>query len=175
MKNPRRRFLQQAAGAAVLTAVSQITWAEAFPARPIWLAVPLPPGGAFYGIGGPWADRAVSYTHLDVYKRQLQGHLSAFRQTVRADPSIMMLSLSSLFPAPNLIRHPRKHRRAFPWHFRFTEIVFDCMRASSHIWSGGRKNRPIPGPTERLTSGEARTNDRRAPPDGCLLYTSRCV
>jgi hypothetical protein len=57
MKNPRRRFLQQAAGAAVLTAVSQITWAEAFPARPIWLAVPLPPGGAFYGIGGPWADR----------------------------------------------------------------------------------------------------------------------
>lgn len=57
MKIPRRRFLQQAAGAAVLPAVSQITGVEAFPSRSIRLAVPLPPGGAFGGIGGPWADR----------------------------------------------------------------------------------------------------------------------
>jgi len=57
-----------------------------------------------------------------------QGRLSAFRQTVRADPYHDAFSLSSLFPAPNLSRHPRKHRRAFPPHFLFAETVVECMQ-----------------------------------------------
>jgi tripartite-type tricarboxylate transporter receptor subunit TctC len=46
MKLPRRNFLHLAAGAAALPAVSRIAWAQAYPARPVRLIVPLAPGGA---------------------------------------------------------------------------------------------------------------------------------
>jgi tripartite-type tricarboxylate transporter receptor subunit TctC len=46
MKLPRRQFLHLAAGAAALSTVSRIAWAEAYPARPVRLIVPLAPGGA---------------------------------------------------------------------------------------------------------------------------------
>jgi len=42
----RRRFLQLAAAAAALPAVSRPAWAEAYPARPVHIVVPVPPGGA---------------------------------------------------------------------------------------------------------------------------------
>jgi tripartite-type tricarboxylate transporter receptor subunit TctC len=45
MKLPRRRFLHLAAGAATLPAVSQITWAQAYPTRPITIVVPFATGG----------------------------------------------------------------------------------------------------------------------------------
>src|SRR5215470_9757190 len=60
MKLPRRRFLHLAAGAAALPAVSCIAKAQAYPARPIRLVVPFPPGGAFDFIGRPWADKMKS-------------------------------------------------------------------------------------------------------------------
>jgi tripartite-type tricarboxylate transporter receptor subunit TctC len=46
MKLPRRQFLHLAAGAAALSTVSRIAWAQAYPARPVRLIVPLAPGGA---------------------------------------------------------------------------------------------------------------------------------
>jgi tripartite-type tricarboxylate transporter receptor subunit TctC len=46
MKLPRRRFLHLAAGAAALPALSRVAWAQAYPARPVRLIVPLAPGGA---------------------------------------------------------------------------------------------------------------------------------
>ena len=54
---PRRRFLQFAAGAAVLPAVAPIAIAQTYPSRPIKLVIPFPPGGVNDVIGRPWADR----------------------------------------------------------------------------------------------------------------------
>jgi tripartite-type tricarboxylate transporter receptor subunit TctC len=45
MKLPRRRFLHLAAGAAALPVLPRITWAQAYPARPVRLVVAFPAGG----------------------------------------------------------------------------------------------------------------------------------
>jgi tripartite-type tricarboxylate transporter receptor subunit TctC len=45
MKLPRRKFLQLAAGASVLPAVSRVAWAQAYPSRPVRIIVGFPPGG----------------------------------------------------------------------------------------------------------------------------------
>jgi tripartite-type tricarboxylate transporter receptor subunit TctC len=42
---PRRTFLHLAAGAAVLAALSRMSWAQAYPSRPVRWIVPFPPGG----------------------------------------------------------------------------------------------------------------------------------
>src|SRR5215468_8422904 len=47
MKLPRRQFLHLAAGAAALSALSRIAWAQAYPMRPVRLVVPAPAGGSF--------------------------------------------------------------------------------------------------------------------------------
>src|SRR6185369_3799323 len=58
MKLPhRRQFLSLIAGAAALPAASSIARAQAYPARPIRLVIPFPPGGAYDAVGRPWADR----------------------------------------------------------------------------------------------------------------------
>jgi tripartite-type tricarboxylate transporter receptor subunit TctC len=46
MKLPRRKFLQLAAGTAVLPALSQFATAETYPSRPVHIIVGFPPGGA---------------------------------------------------------------------------------------------------------------------------------
>ena len=45
MKLRRRTFLQLAAGAAAMPALSPLAWAQAYPSRPITMIVPFPPGG----------------------------------------------------------------------------------------------------------------------------------
>ena len=45
MKLPRRNFLHLAAGAAALPAISRISWAQAYPSRPVTLIVFVPAGG----------------------------------------------------------------------------------------------------------------------------------
>jgi len=45
MKIPRRRFLELAAGAVALPAVSRIAKAQAYPTRPVRIIVGFPPGG----------------------------------------------------------------------------------------------------------------------------------
>src|SRR5262245_41801797 len=57
MTLPRRTFLQLAAGATALPTVSRFASAQAYPARPIRLVIPFPPGGAFDAVGRPWADK----------------------------------------------------------------------------------------------------------------------
>src|SRR5262249_4409662 len=57
MKLFRRTFLRLAVGAAALPAVSRIARAQNYPARPIRLVVPFPPGGAYALVGRPLADK----------------------------------------------------------------------------------------------------------------------
>ena len=45
MKLLRRQFLHLAAGAVAVPAVSRIAWAQTYPARPVHLIAPYPPGG----------------------------------------------------------------------------------------------------------------------------------
>jgi tripartite-type tricarboxylate transporter receptor subunit TctC len=45
MKLPRRQFLHLAVGAAALSTVSRITWAQAYPSRPVSLVAGFAPGG----------------------------------------------------------------------------------------------------------------------------------
>jgi tripartite-type tricarboxylate transporter receptor subunit TctC len=46
MKLPRRNFVHLAAGAAALPVVSQVAWAQIYPARPVRIVVGFAPGGA---------------------------------------------------------------------------------------------------------------------------------
>jgi tripartite-type tricarboxylate transporter receptor subunit TctC len=57
MKLPRRRVLHLIAIAAASPAIPRIARAQAYPARPIRLLIPFPPGGAFDTVGRPLADK----------------------------------------------------------------------------------------------------------------------
>ena len=55
--HPRRRILSLAAGAAALPAVSRMAWAQAYPARPITMIVPIAAGSAADVFGRLVAER----------------------------------------------------------------------------------------------------------------------
>src|SRR5215475_11054111 len=57
MKFSRRRFLHLAAGAAALPAGSHLAAAQTYPARPVTMIVPYPPGGPTDTLGRIFAER----------------------------------------------------------------------------------------------------------------------
>jgi tripartite-type tricarboxylate transporter receptor subunit TctC len=57
MKLSRRHFLNLAIGAVAFPVLSGLAAAQSYPARPIRLVVPFPPGGAFDAVGRPLADK----------------------------------------------------------------------------------------------------------------------
>ena len=57
MKISRRIFLHWTAGAAAVLAVTRVARAQNYPARPIRLVIPFPPGGAYDRVGRPLADK----------------------------------------------------------------------------------------------------------------------
>src|SRR3989442_9139602 len=60
MKLSRRQFLHLTIGAAAFPVLSDVAVAQGYPARPIRLVVPFPPGGAFDAVGRPLADKMKS-------------------------------------------------------------------------------------------------------------------
>jgi tripartite-type tricarboxylate transporter receptor subunit TctC len=57
LRLPRRQFLQVFIGAAAFPVLPRFAVAQNYPARPIRLVVPFPPGGAFDAVGRPLADK----------------------------------------------------------------------------------------------------------------------
>jgi tripartite-type tricarboxylate transporter receptor subunit TctC len=55
-KLSRRQFLYLGASASVLPAMSQLTWAQAYPSRPVTLLVPYPAGGGADSVGRIMAE-----------------------------------------------------------------------------------------------------------------------
>ena len=51
MTLPRRQFLHLAAGAAALSGLPRVAWAQTYPTRPITMIMPFTPGGGSDAIG----------------------------------------------------------------------------------------------------------------------------
>jgi tripartite-type tricarboxylate transporter receptor subunit TctC len=107
---PRRRFLHLAAGTAVLPAVSRLAWAESYPARPIRLVLPFPPGGVFDIVGRPWADKVkTSLGTVFVENQPGAGGSVAAAAVAHAEPDgyTIFVGSSSIHLAEMILRqHP---------------------------------------------------------------------
>jgi hypothetical protein len=76
MKLPRRQFLHLTAGAGALSAVPRITWAQAYPSRPVSLIAGFAPGGGVditARLIGQWLSERLRGEQL-VRRRCTEGH-----------------------------------------------------------------------------------------------------
>jgi len=88
MKLPRRNFLHLAAGAAALSAMSRIAFAQAYPSRPVRLVVGFPAGGAGDIIArliGQWLSEQLGQPFV-IENRPGAGSNVATEAVVRAPP-----------------------------------------------------------------------------------------
>jgi tripartite-type tricarboxylate transporter receptor subunit TctC len=104
VKLPRRQFLQLAAGAAMLPAVSPIASAQSYPARPVHIVVGFTPGGST-DIGarliGQWLQERLGQSFV-IENRPGAGTNIATEQVVRAPPdgyTLLMVGPSSTINA----------------------------------------------------------------------------
>ena len=73
MRLVRRRFLQLAASAVALPAVSRIAWAQAYPSRPVRAVVAFAPGGVTDTFGRLMAQKLTEQLGKQVYVENLAG------------------------------------------------------------------------------------------------------
>jgi tripartite-type tricarboxylate transporter receptor subunit TctC len=82
MKLFRQQFLHLAAGVAALPAVSRFAWAQTYPARPVRLIAPFPPGGQIDIIArliGQWLSERLGQQFF-IDNRQAPAATLALRQ-----------------------------------------------------------------------------------------------
>ncbi len=110
MRIPRRRFIGLAAGAAGLVATSRLARADTYPARPIRLVLPFPPGGVFDIVGRPWADKVKTSLGIVFVDNQPGAAGSLAAQLVAhsaPDGYTIFLGSSSIYLAEMILReHP---------------------------------------------------------------------
>ncbi len=88
MTLPRRRFLHLAAGAAVLPALLRVAGAQAYPARPVHIIVPVAPGGALDILArliGQWLSERLGQSFI-IENRPGAGTNIGVEAVVRAAP-----------------------------------------------------------------------------------------
>src|SRR6516165_10811350 len=107
MKLPRRQFLRVAAGVAALPAVSRIARAQAYPTRPILVAVPFAPGGGTDIVARTVAEKMSKALgqQIIVENRPGAGGTIAIRQVARSAPDGYTLGLGvpgTLAVAPSI-------------------------------------------------------------------------
>jgi tripartite-type tricarboxylate transporter receptor subunit TctC len=103
MKLPRRTFLQLAAGAAALPAVSRLARAQAYPARPVKIVAGFPAGGAvdFHArLIGQWLSERLGQQFVVENRPGAGGNLGT-EAVVRAAPDGYTLLLTAIPDAIN--------------------------------------------------------------------------
>jgi tripartite-type tricarboxylate transporter receptor subunit TctC len=103
MKLPRRQFLRLAAGAAALPTVSRIAMAQAYPARPVRLIVPVAPAGASditARLIGQWLSERLGQPFI-IENRPGGGNSIGTEAVVRAPADGYTLLLCGIFNATN--------------------------------------------------------------------------
>ena len=99
----RRRFLHLAAGAAALPAVSRLSWAQAYPTRPVRLIVPSSPGSStdiLARLMGQWLSERLGQSFV-IENRSGAASNIATEAVVRASPDGYTLLLISTANALN--------------------------------------------------------------------------
>jgi len=88
MKLPRRKFLHLAAGAAALPTTSRMSWAQAYPARPVTIIVGFPAGGGAdiaARLTGQWLSQRLGQSFI-IENRPGAGSNIAAEAVVQAAP-----------------------------------------------------------------------------------------
>src|SRR5215470_1820147 len=107
MKLPRRKFLHLAAGAAALTAVLRVAWAQAYPIGPITIVDTFPSGGSTGIVARIIADKFSETLGQQVIvdQRAGAGGTVAVKQIARGSPdgyTILLGTNGTLAIAPSL-------------------------------------------------------------------------
>jgi tripartite-type tricarboxylate transporter receptor subunit TctC len=103
VKLPRRQFLRLATGAAALSAVSRIAWAQTYPTRPVRIVVGFPPGGGAditARLIGQWLSERLGQPFI-IDNRPGAGSNIATEAVVRAPADGYTLLLVGAFNAVN--------------------------------------------------------------------------
>jgi tripartite-type tricarboxylate transporter receptor subunit TctC len=104
MKLSRRQFLQLAAGAAALPAISRAAWAQTYPTRPVRVIVPYPPGGPndiLARLTGQWLSERLGQPFVIDNRPGAGGNIGT-EAVVKASPdghTLLLVSTSSAINA----------------------------------------------------------------------------